>query len=432
MAVDRIARVIDKYCRTYAEEEVARLENFPRELCFGSAIVIPAYREDPAFLQRLRLLAEEQGRLLSVIVINQPDSDSDIDQSLTLWNFARQSGSLHWQGNGLALVEWRQQSFLLLVDRFDRDRRLPAKQGVGLARKIGCDLAIELYRREQLKTAFIHNSDADAHLPTDYFRQTHRLPDQLSAAIYSFQHQTDDQPLGRATALYEQSLHYYVRGLTWAGSPYAFHTIGSCLAVSPGHYCMARGFPRRAGGEDFYLLNKLAKLAPVMQLEGSPIRLEARHSGRVPFGTGPAVEKILSLPDPQRFSTYNPRVFLALAETLDQFNGLAMQRRDHRAWLDAIPEPMGAALRALGIEDLLLHLQNQGGTQEQYRRNIQNWFDGFRTLKFIHHLQDHHYPPVPLAVAQVEANKLWREFRAESSIASTGPTVQNPCQQRPS
>ncbi len=76
-----------------------------------------------------------------------------------------------------------------------------------------------------------------------------------------------------ATQLYELSLRYYVAGMKFARSPYAFHTIGSSMAVSPVHYARVRGFPKREAGEDFYLLNKLAKLGSVLELDrGSDLR----------------------------------------------------------------------------------------------------------------------------------------------------------------
>ena len=118
----------------------------------------------------------------------------------------------------------------------------------------------------------------------------------------------------RHTQLYEYSLRYYVAGLSYAGSPYAFHTIGSTLAVNAVHYARVRGFPRRQAGEDFYLLNKLAKVGSVRQLSAEtdcePIDIAARRSDRVPFGTGAAVGKLMELENPAtEFLLYHPAVF---------------------------------------------------------------------------------------------------------------------------
>ena len=129
----------------------------------------------------------------------------------------------------------------------------------------------------------------------------------------------------QATRLYEYSLRYYVAGLSFAHSPYAFHTIGSTIAVNAAHYAKVRGFPRRQAGEDFYLLNKLAKVGAIMQLgaetDCEPIDIAARLSDRVPFGTGAAVGKIMELEDPAReFLLYHPSVFGLL-----------------RSWLGSLP-----------------------------------------------------------------------------------------------
>ena len=49
----------------------------------------------------------------------------------------------------------------------------------------------------------------------------------------------------------------------------------------------ARSWRKRNAGEDFYLLEKLSKVAPLRKLSGAPILLRSRESFRVPFGTGP-------------------------------------------------------------------------------------------------------------------------------------------------
>ena len=102
--------------------------------------------------------------------------------------------------------------------------------------------------------------------------------------------------------------------MKYARSPYAFHTIGSTMAVNAFHYAKVRGFPRRQAGEDFYLLNKLAKVGAIRQLseetECESIDIAARLSDRVPFGTGAATGKIMELEDPAReYLFYHPAVF---------------------------------------------------------------------------------------------------------------------------
>lgn len=401
-------KAITQYRQRHAEPEAALLISFPDAACYQHVLVVPAHREEADFLLRLKELAESISDTLVILIINRPDRQSSYQQDLLLWQHAFETGVQAWQQQNLTLLKWNNRSGLLLLDRFSEGRSIPANEGVGLARKIGCDIALELHARGKVSAGFIHNTDADALLPADYFQQSQGA-NGCSALLYSFRHIAGDDPkINRATEVYETSLQYYVDGLRWAGSPYAFHTIGSCMAVSMLHYAQARGFPKRSGGEDFYLLNKLAKLAPVRQLTDKPIRLQARSSSRVPFGTGPAVNKILDLPSPDEFTTYAPEIFAELAQLLDGFNSLWESRHDCAGWLRQFSPPAQDACCDLGIESLFSHLQKQGKDKNHCLEQAHHWFDGFRTLKFVRYLQSHYYPAIPLTKANERAAQLWR------------------------
>jgi len=123
---------------------------------------------------------------------------------------------------------------VLLIDRASAGSYFPPDQGVGLARKIGCDLMLRLHLKERLTSPWIHATDADVSLPPDYFDQVTSFdPQSTAAALYSFEHRfAADESLATAGRLYEISLRYQTLGLAWAGSPYAYEALGSCLAIS--------------------------------------------------------------------------------------------------------------------------------------------------------------------------------------------------------
>lgn len=406
-------KAVQQYLQHYSEPEARQLTSFPAALAFSHVLVIPAYRESAQFIERLRHAKLAHENVLFIVVINQPDTDYS-EQNQQLWQALHKGTETHWQQDNLTLLGWPSvNSTLLLVDRFQAGRRIPDKQGVGLARKIGADIAAALIKQNHILTPWIHSSDADAHLPNDYFsvaalqnRQIESAKENYGAIVYPFEHLCDDSATGIATQLYEQALNYYVEGLRWAGSPYAFHTIGSILAFNVDHYCQARGFPRRAGGEDFYLLNKIAKLAPVYLPESSPVKIEARLSDRVPFGTGPAVQTIVtglgnSTPVEQVYCYYHPMVFTELKHWLVVLNGLWQEQSllAREQLYASLSQPIQTALDALNIESLLTHIQRQIKTEAQFNTHIHSWFDAFRTLKFIHALQKHYYPALPLQEA---------------------------------
>ena len=389
---------VTKYLKNYAEAEAQLLGSWPDDCNYAHVLVIPCYDESAAFYHRLRSGLLEQNQGLLIAIVNRPQGSEKCDANEALLKTLSADLPLRWQQNNLSLFSNQQQGVLVV----DRDSCLiPRKQGVGLARKIGCDLAAELILRGHIKSSWIHSSDADAHLPQDYFSAIKPLigDNTLSAATYNFHHRADDSDVGQATQWYERSLHHYVDGLRRAGSPYGFHTIGSILAFSSQAYCQARGFPKRAGGEDFYLLNKLAKLGRVISL--SPvIELDARVSHRVPFGTGPATGRIIEQFNRQEIPcSYHPEIFTRLAHWLQQAVESCHDAYPLSNVLPRLDSASQAALQNAGIEDLCQHLQTS--TNPAWKvRHFHHWFDAFRTLKFVHYLQDNGLAPQPLPATE--------------------------------
>ena len=383
-------KAIAQYLERYAEKETRSLELWPRHQRFNRSLVIPVYDEAPAFIDRIRR-SNHAHQLLLIAVINRPDNTDHCNANDELFEYLQKNFNVQWQQDLLSLFV-NDDFGILVVDRHSNP--IPAKQGVGLARKIGCDLATQLIFDQAVASPWIHSTDADAQLPVDYF-QTDPLSASYSGATYSFQHIRDKTATAKATELYEKTLHDYVDGLARANSPYAFHTIGSIIAVNHLHYCQARGFPKRSGGEDFYLLNKLRKLGEIATLPAL-IMLEPRESHRVPFGTGPATAKILQeLSNQETITTYNPDLFNQLSITLKNLTDTIENGESLSAALDKLPTSSQRALKSLDIEKCFLHL-NSRNTKAWKLRHFHDWFDGFRTLKFVRFLQNNYFPNIPL------------------------------------
>lgn len=382
-----------------------------------NVLVIPAYREAPELLQRLASLPTGTGRTLVILVLNRPDTDSDPNTNATL------RGACHALPADSAatatppLRRLNEHTDLYLHDLDALTGPTPAAHGVGLARKAGCDLAFRWITQGAIAGPWINSGDADAEFPADYFRQLNTLPEEAVAAIYPFRHiPGPDESCNTATALYELRLHHYRLGLEYAASPYALHTLGSCLAFKADQYAQVRGFPKRAGGEDFYLLNKLAKLGPVEKLSGHCIDLQSRHSQRAPFGTGPAVAAISAADHPlQQPLYYHPACFEALRSLLITIPALQSDTDQH-----ALSEQLkGCGLEthllsatitsahSLGLEQALQHCRQHGKTAERFLRHFHQWFDAFRTLKFVHGIRDAGWPAQNLSQLPELIPKLW-------------------------
>ena len=394
--------MVKKYLAHYAEPEARSALDDPPGSAYNYSLVIPAYRENPQLAERLRQMAREQDGLLIILVLNQPDTDSGADTNAALRDAITQFTLLGSHACG-ALYQLQGNSHLLLVER---SQALPAGEGVGLARKIGCDIALALFDSGIVKSHWLHTTDADAMLPHDYFSGAESLADCVAIA-HPFRHCLAADPrLACAVYLYELRLHYYVLGLRWAGSPYAFHTLGSCISVRAKSYAAVRGFPRRSGGEDFYLLNKVAKLGTVATDVTATIELEGRVSSRVPFGTGPAVARLVESAQPAASPLfYHPHSFRALKTLLENLDGLY---RD-QSLVDGAPNDQRAiaVLKNLGIEKALVHCARHSKDFEGWRKHFHQWFDAFRTLKFIHGLRDAGLADMDLASSRAHRDSLW-------------------------
>lgn len=389
-------------------------------------MVIPACNETPGFL---RAPPPCSGRSLMILVINESVSVSD---RVSLSNRALAASvqarfELQWQSapefSGFKLSLFRDPLAprdVLLVDRFNEGRKLPVKGGVGHARKIGVDLAVSLIHRKRINSHWVHCTDADVQLPETYFTCSNAVQNSGSGyavLIYPFHHSDDQERVESkevvlATQLYELSLRYYVAGMKFADSPYAFHTIGSTMAVSAIHYAKVRGFPRREAGEDFYLLNKMAKVGSVLELgSGSdcePLEIEARRSDRVPFGTGAAVIKITDLADPVRdFRFYDPAVFELLQQWLQSLPAIWKSRsKDLTTNIES--QSLLAGLKQIKTDQALDHAFRQSKDLDQFTRQMHTWFDAFRTLKLIHILRDLHLPTI--SYEKLDMNQTFRQL----------------------
>lgn len=254
----------------------------------------------------------------------------------------------------------------------------PKHAGVGLARKIGMDEALRrLADVGNLWDGIIVNYDADCRCDANYLRAIEghfaENPETPGCSIY-FEH-----PPGAAD-LYELHLRYYVQALRHAGHPYAFHTIGSCMAVRAQVYMEQGGMNKRKAGEDFYFLQKVMALGNYMDLLTTRVVPSARESDRVPFGTGKAVgEQLRGKPA----LTYPFEAFL-----------------DLKAFFENVANPparMREFLQAQDFETKLREIRENTASEQAFRERFFRWFNGFMAMKYIHFARDHYYGARPVA-----------------------------------
>ena len=357
---------------------------------FAQAVVIPALAERenlPAVLDSLAAQdAAESARTLVLVVVNQrddhgPEIAQDNADSL---RFLHEMAAKHPCTVGI-------------IDAASPGSRLPPKQGVGLARRIGMDAALAHLELDGPVPPLMCSLDADSPVAPRYLTALREAfgGERQMAAVIGFEHPKDG-PNASAIIEYEAFLHNFVQGLRWAGSPYAFHTIGSAFVCTAEAYALADGMPQRQAGEDFYFLQKLAKAVPVKSIEEVLVYPAARTSWRVPFGTGARITQRIE-PGAKPIRAYAPSSYRVLRDWLHAMTehpqAAAEEQMQRAAALDpALP----GFLDQIRFASTWTRWQQAPLPPERAGARIHTWFDGFKTLKLLHHLRDHGHPMVSL------------------------------------
>jgi hypothetical protein len=391
-----------KYLERYAEPEA----RFAAELgdTYAAAVAVPLRREDIGFLENLKPAfdsAAERPLLIAVVNAQQAADALVHQQNIRLLRELNERLTPRRvlpevPGTPARAVLGRLGAYdVLLVDRASAGRWLPNNQGVGLARRIGSDIAFALHEAGRLRSPWLCSTDADAELPADYFAALSSValasPQGVRrvALTLPFWHTpSGDAAIDRATIEYEISLRYYALGLASIGSPYAYQSMGSSLCVLADAYAEVRGFPRRDAAEDFYLLDKLAKIGSVHRPPIEPIRLWSRVSDRVPFGTGRRVRELI---DGEEIRLYQPRCFELLGIALWALRRAVAARSEEllrvtlASSLDAgTVGAVSTVLEELNALEALREILGASPDARVRERRLLTWFDALRTLRFIH------------------------------------------------
>lgn len=346
---------------------------------FNGVVVIPALAEGDGLFATLRSLetnpAQWQDQFLVLVVINHGTQSPVETKSQNLQDLAR-------------LIDWSASSSLSLawIDAASPGLEIPAKlAGVGLVRKLGLDLALSCLSWQ--KDPLLVCLDADTLVEPNYLQaiDAHFQGSPSGAAVLPFRHQQAGDPVQQAAIdRYELFMRSYVYGLRLAGSPYAFNSLGSAIACRAQAYVRCGGMNSRKAGEDFYFLQKLAKIDGVDLLRGTRVYPEPRVSARVPFGTGRSMSRLLD-GDTQGVRFYPVAVFRILSAWLDCVVRNPCAEADQLfRHAEAISVVLADYLVQVDWHATWPKLQKNHPSAERCVKAFHSWFDGFRTLRLIH------------------------------------------------
>lgn len=347
----------------------------------GIIVAVPCYNE-PAVTSLLDSLASctpPQCRAEILLVLNAPtDASGEAIEN----NKAAVDKANDW-------LKQRKSLFFRLYT-VDLGRPDFKKWGVGMARKAGMDEALSRFLATGRRNGVIVSLDADCTVEKNYFlaieNELLNRDDRRGCSIY-FEHPLsgkDYQPeIYDAAARYELHLRYFYQALRYAGYPWVFHTVGSCMAVKAYAYMLAGGMNRRQAGEDFYFIQKLLPAGGYFSLNDTAVYPSPRVSSRVPFGTGAAVSKMVRN-GAESYLTYSPLAFEDIRTFFRKVTEASNSGEDVLCSMYfSLPLSVREYLEEEEWKKKITEIKSNTSLQATFKKRFFTWFNMFRIIKFL-------------------------------------------------
>ncbi len=291
------------------------------------------------------------------------------------------------------------------------------KAGVGLARKMGMDVAAMLYTERDMD-GVIACYDADSScLPNYCISVIKAFKDKsIDGISIHFEHPLDSDRYSdeviKAITQYEAHLRYFLQVQIDIDLSFAIHTVGSSMAVRSSSYCKFGGMNRRQAGEDFYFLQKFIENGKVIPWSETMVIPSPRLSHRVPFGTGKAVQDMLSTDQEPIFETYDPRSFQELSPFVD----LVPEIYQSSSFDGFVNLHAGVVeyFESIGMLGKIEESKKNTASYDQFYQRIFRHFNAFQLMKYAHYMRDNYFPNIPVE----EAIKLY--FKNEKISTTEG------------
>ena len=282
--------------------------------------------------------------------------------------------------------------------------------GAGFPRQIGMETAV--HRFEELKNpkGIIVSLDADTTVAENYLTEIykHFKKQKLRSATIEFHHPVEhldpDNEIRKATEVYEEYLRYYRAALEYIGYPYAYYTIGSAFAVTVETYLQVGGMGKQQAGEDFYFLQKVFPLGKTQFINTTCVYPAARVSDRVPFGTGPAIAKMLNEKNYIQ-QTYQAAAFEELKAFFNQIDSFYQSSTEQIEGMIAfLPDYLQTFLEANAFLEKMDELNQHTASLDAFKKRFFQYFTAFKILKYLNSVH-----PVPFE---------WMDVREQFAIIS--------------
>lgn len=346
---------------------------------YHQIIVVPSYAERFTLPELLGSIGRQSKELLKntvvIVVVNNGESAPMKDK----------------ENNKLTIEFLKNTKFpfdLRWVDATTDNYMLPEKTaGVGIARKIGLDLALSFAEPDTL----LFSTDADCTLENDYLSyilNDYHTYNWLAAVVGFYHRRTSDPIINDAITKYENFLVMTAEKLEDAGSIFGYPSVGSTMISTAMTYASVGGMSRKKATEDFYFLQECAKFCGVKWIKKVLVHPSARSENRVYLGTGFRMSQAKNGLDLSTLQ-FNHSAFAILKIWLRL--GTTSKSRDIQSvFTDCgkIHPDLVPFLKKEKIEGVWDGLQLSSPSDKHFKMQFHRWFDGFKTIRFLKYFSE--------------------------------------------
>ncbi len=357
-------------------------------------ITIPCHNE-PDIISPIHSIYQNDRKEIKVLVIVVINHGVSANNAVVEQNTISYKNLVKWSDNTL-----KDDSFSLgIIKAYN----LPDKKaGVGLARKIAMDKAVDLFCNDN-KDGTIACYDADSLCLPNYITEVATAfvqNEKLDGISIHYEHpiEGDDYPDANYISIiqYEAHLRYFIEAQRKLSLPYAYHTVGSSMAVRASSYAKLGGMNQRKAGEDFYFLQKVIENGLVEDLNTTMVIPSPRLSDRVPFGTGKAINDLINGGD-LVYMTYHPKSFEVLIPFIDSIQDL--YNYEIPSIFDTYHIGLVEYFKTIDFESKIKEGIDNTSSYDSFRKRIFKHFNAFQLMKYLHYMRDHYFGNIPIEEA---------------------------------
>ena len=291
---------------------------------------------------------------------------------------------------------------------------LPSKhQGSGTARKIGMDEAVLRFDRSGNADGIITSLDMDCSVDENYFQaiEEHFALHSTSPACdirFELPHQGGefDESVYEAAVLYEIHLRYVIRGLRFAGFPYAHHTLGAAMAFWASAYKKQSGIGKRKRDELRHLATNLMEMGTYSTLNGTCVHISPRPLDRKHAVMGSSIAQIAAISGKPTFYSYHPRVFNYLRSFIQTLPEFYLSNSRLASWEGTIPVIMIDFFSGYFFDERVREIKANSKSFNSFAKRFFAWFNLIMVRRCADYIRDNAHPNTKVQLAARELLQL--------------------------